>query len=68
MFLRFYKESSSKKALGKLVKKFANSVMSFEKNVSPAQIQEYFRFYRSDPDAAIKNVTLEDIICGLNNE
>ncbi|XP_077268035.1 mitochondrial chaperone BCS1 [Temnothorax americanus] len=70
MFLRFYKkpkkdsdkesEKDSDKEPEKdsdtLAKEFAESVMSFNKNVSPAQIQGYFMFHKSNPDAVVKNV------------
>lgn len=54
MFLRFYKEPD--KDPGTLAKEFANSVMSFKKHVSPAQIQGYFMFHKSNPDAVVNNV------------
>jgi len=54
MFLRFYKEPG--KDPDALAKEFANSVMSFKKNVSPAQIQGYFMFHKSNPDAVVNNV------------
>lgn len=54
MFLRFYKEPG--KNPDTLAKTFANSVMSHGKNVSPAQIQGYFMFHKSNPDAVIDNV------------
>ncbi|KAL6255177.1 mitochondrial chaperone BCS1 [Pogonomyrmex barbatus] len=54
MFLRFYKEPG--KDSGSLAKQFADSVMSFKKNVSPAQIQGYFMFHKSNPNAVINNV------------
>ncbi|XP_071553536.1 mitochondrial chaperone BCS1 isoform X2 [Temnothorax nylanderi] len=62
MFLRFYKEPEkdsdtlAKKDSDTLAKEFADSVMSFKKNVSPAQIQGYFMFHKSNPDAVVKNV------------
>ncbi|KYN12289.1 PREDICTED: mitochondrial chaperone BCS1 [Trachymyrmex cornetzi] len=55
MFLRFYKEPG--KDSGTLGKEFANNVMSFKKNVSPAQIQGYFMFHKSNPNAVINNVS-----------
>lgn len=55
MFLRFYKEPG--KDPGILATEFSNSVMSFKKHVSPAQIQGYFMFHKSNPDAVINNVT-----------
>lgn len=54
MFLRFYKEPD--KDPGALAKEFADSVMSFKKNVSPAQIQGYFMFHKNNPDAVVNNV------------
>ncbi|KAG5325226.1 BCS1 protein, partial [Pseudoatta argentina] len=55
MFLRFYKEPD--KDSGALAKEFANSVMSFKKDVSPAQIQGYFMFHKSNPNAVVNNVS-----------
>lgn len=55
MFLRFYKEPG--KDSGALAKEFSNSVMSFKKNVSPAQIQGYFMFHKSNPNAVVNNVS-----------
>lgn len=54
MFLRFYKEPD--KNPDALAKEFADSVMSFKKYVSPAQIQGYFMFHKNNPDAVINNV------------
>lgn len=54
MFLRFYREPG--KDPHALAKKFADNVISYEKNVSPAQIQGYFMFYKNNPDAVINNV------------
>lgn len=54
MFLRFYKEPGKNPSA--LAKAFSDSVMSFKKNVSPAQIQGYFMFHKSNPDAVINNV------------
>ncbi|EFN70329.1 Mitochondrial chaperone BCS1 [Camponotus floridanus] len=55
MFLRFYKEPG--KDPDELAKKFAENVMSFKRNVSPAQIQGYFMFHKNNPEAVINNVT-----------
>lgn len=54
MFLRFYREPG--KDPDTLAKKFADNVISYKKNVSPAQIQGYFMFHKSNPDAVINNV------------
>lgn len=55
MFLRFYKEPD--RDPGELAQKFAENVMSFKRNVSPAQIQGYFMFHKNNPEAVISNVT-----------
>lgn len=55
MFLRFYKEPGKDPSV--LAKKFAENIMSFKRNVSPAQIQGYFMFHKNNPEAVINNVT-----------
>lgn len=52
MFLRFYDgENSASQA-----KSFVEKVLSFQKNVSPAQIQGYFMFHKnSTPTQVIEN-------------
>ena len=54
MFLRFYK---SNKQADKLAKQFAESVMKHNCNVSPAQIQGFFMFYKNEPEAVLNNVS-----------
>jgi chaperone BCS1 len=54
MFLRFYKESGKDPVT--LANKFAENVMSYKRNVSPAQIQGYFMFHKNNPGAVINNV------------
>lgn len=54
MFLRFYKELDNDP--GVVAAEFAKSVISFKKNVSPAQIQGYFMFHKNNPDMIINNV------------
>ncbi|XP_032671251.1 mitochondrial chaperone BCS1 [Odontomachus brunneus] len=54
MFLRFYREPGKDPDV--LAKKFADNVISYKKNVSPAQIQGYFMFYKNNPDAVINNI------------
>lgn len=39
-----------------LAEKFAENVISQKRNVSPAQIQGFFMFYKNNPDDALKNV------------
>ena len=52
MFLRFYKVESPE-----IAKEFANSVMLHKKNISPAQIQGFFMFYKNEPRKVIENVS-----------
>ena len=55
MYLRFYKGDMA----ATNAKEFANKVISFEKNVSPAQIQGYFMFHKnSDTNDVIENVRM----------
>lgn len=49
MYLRFYKNGNA--ALD--AKEFSNRVLTFKKNVSPAQIQGYFMFYKQ---AGVKDI------------
>lgn len=52
MFLRFY-DGEDAKSQAKL---FADKVVSFNKNVSPAQIQGFFMFHKnSDPQEVIND-------------
>lgn len=55
MFLRFYTgEKASLQA-----EEFADKVMSFDKNVSPAQIQGFFMFFKhAEPEEVLKNCNL----------
>ncbi|XP_014473667.1 PREDICTED: mitochondrial chaperone BCS1 [Dinoponera quadriceps] len=54
MFLRFYREPG--KDPDALASRFADNVISYKKNVSPAQIQGYFMFHKNNPNAVINNV------------
>lgn len=55
MFLRFYK---GQEAVGQ-AKRFAEKVIAFKKNVSPAQIQGYFMFHKmSSGRQVIENVEM----------
>lgn len=67
MFLRFYREPNINPDA--LAKQFAHNVMSYKRNVSPAQIQGYFMFHKNNPDAVINNVAqiweLSDEKCHL---
>lgn len=56
MFLKFYIENKGA-GVEKLAKKFANDVLSHKKNVSPAQIQGFFLFYKNDPQVVVNNVS-----------
>lgn len=55
MFLRFYRgENSAANAL-----EFSNKVLEFKRNVSPAQIQGYFMFYKqAAPREVIDNIKM----------
>lgn len=55
MFLRFYRDNENKAE--ELATQFAGSVMSHKKNVSPAQIQGFFMFYKNNPNDVLKNVS-----------
>lgn len=54
MFLKFYKSMGDR--VNDLAEKFAENVISQKRNVSPAQIQGFFMFYKNNPDDALKNV------------
>lgn len=54
MFLRFYKTQNEN--VGKLSRQFAQSVLAHNCNVSPAQIQGFFMFYKNEPEAVLCNV------------
>jgi chaperone BCS1 len=51
MFTRFYPQESEIMA-----ENFANSVMELNLPVSAAQIQGFFMFFKTNPNAAIENV------------
>ena len=55
MFLRFYRNIDDR--ANELAKQFTESVMSQKKQVSPAQIQGFFMFYKNSPDNVLKNVS-----------
>ncbi|KDR14433.1 mitochondrial chaperone BCS1 isoform X1 [Zootermopsis nevadensis] len=52
MFLRFYRSEGS----AALSASFADSVLKFNKAVSPAQIQGYFMLYKENEQEVLKNV------------
>lgn len=55
MFLRFYNNDQAEEQ----AQRFAEQVTSFDRNVSPAQIQGYFMFHKhSLPEDVIKNCKL----------
>ncbi|XP_971798.2 mitochondrial chaperone BCS1 [Tribolium castaneum] len=55
MFLRFYDGENARRQ----AKEFAEKVAAFGKNVSPAQIQGFFMFYKhTEPEEVIKNCKL----------
>ncbi|XP_015587313.1 mitochondrial chaperone BCS1 isoform X2 [Cephus cinctus] len=54
MFLRFYQKPGE--TANDLAKQFAESVMSYKKNVSPAQIQGFFMFHKNNPEEVLNNV------------
>ncbi|XP_044020709.1 mitochondrial chaperone BCS1 isoform X2 [Aphidius gifuensis] len=56
MFLRFYRDQDDTTRQN-LAKQFAIDVISHGKNVSPAQIQGYFMFYKNNPEQVINNVS-----------
>jgi len=51
MYQRFYPEQTPEKSA-----QFAQKIVSLEKNVSMAQVQGYFMFYKLEPEAALENV------------
>ncbi|XP_050600605.1 mitochondrial chaperone BCS1 [Bombus affinis] len=55
MFLRFYRDIDDR--ANKLAKQFTETVISQNKQVSPAQIQGFFMFYKNNPDDVLKNVS-----------
>ncbi|XP_031777197.1 mitochondrial chaperone BCS1 [Nasonia vitripennis] len=55
MFVRFYQ--SDDKDTERLAKEFAQSVLAHKRNVSPAQIQGFFMFFKNEPEAVLNNVS-----------
>lgn len=55
MFIRFYK--SDDKDTERLAKEFAQNILAHKRNVSPAQIQGFFMFYKNEPEAVLNNVS-----------
>lgn len=55
MFLRFYKNTGEE--ANELAKQFAEQVLSYKKNVSPAQIQGFFMFYKQSPKEMLSHVS-----------
>lgn len=55
MFLRFYKNAGDR--ANEIAAEFAEEVMSQKRNVSPAQIQGFFMFYKNSPNDVLKNVS-----------
>lgn len=55
MFLRFYKNTGDR--ANEVAAQFAEKVMSQKRNVSPAQIQGFFMFYKNSPNDVLKNVS-----------
>lgn len=55
MFLRFYRNNGSK--ANEFAKTFAENVLSQKRNISPAQIQGFFMFYKNNPDDVLKNAS-----------
>ncbi len=51
MFQRFYPSLALEKS-----RHFAQLVLERERDVSMAQIQGYFMFYKSEPDAVMENI------------
>lgn len=54
MFLRFYQSYAGSE---KLAKQFVDGVLAQNRNVSPAQIQGFFLFYKNEPEAVLNNVS-----------
>jgi len=57
MYQRFYPEQPLEKSL-----EFARKVVALKRNVSMAQVQGYFMFYKLEPMAALEN---SDKLCSL---
>ncbi|XP_076282626.1 mitochondrial chaperone BCS1 [Lasioglossum baleicum] len=55
MFLRFYKNNVNQAS--ELAKRFSEDILSQKRNVSPAQIQGFFMFYKNDPHDMLKNIS-----------
>jgi len=53
MFLRFYPQASNRPELSE---EFSKSATALDINLSAAQVQGYFMFFKHDPDSAVKNV------------
>lgn len=56
MFLRFYRGPDQTKA-HELAKEFAQGVANHGKDVSPAQIQGFFMFYKNSPEQVLSNIS-----------
>ena len=52
MFRKFYPEADEL-----LVKKFADTAEDLKKNLSPAAVQGHFMFFKTQPEAAIENLS-----------
>lgn len=52
MFRKFYPEANEL-----LVSQFGEAAEGLKKNLSPAAVQGHFMFFKSDPEAAIGNVS-----------
>ncbi|XP_011499114.1 PREDICTED: mitochondrial chaperone BCS1 [Ceratosolen solmsi marchali] len=55
MFLRFYRMHDAETE--KLSKKFAECILSYNRNVSPAQIQGFLLFFKNEPKTVVNNVS-----------
>lgn len=56
MFINFYKNNECDD-VESLAKEFAEKVVACNKNISPAQIQGFFLFYKNEPDKVIDDLS-----------
>jgi len=52
MFRKFYPEANEL-----LISQFGEAARGLKKNLSPAAIQGHFMFFKTDPEAAIENIS-----------
>lgn len=54
MFVKFYKTQQDD--VEKLAAEFSDAILKHKRDISPAQVQGFFMFYKNDPESALNNV------------